>query len=74
MQGYSSVLNLHLRWESGRLGWYDPATGEHIPTYESERDRAERAEAQAQSERDARIQAEDRIRELESELRGVGNQ
>ena len=40
LQGYSSVLNLHLRWESGSLGWYVPATGEHIPTYESQRDRA----------------------------------
>ena len=60
LQGYSSVLNLHLRWESGSLGWYVPATGEHIPTYESQRDRADRAEA--------------RVRELESELRGLGNQ
>ena len=60
---------------------YDPATGEHIPTYESERaarlqaeTRADRAEAQAQREREARLQAEARIRELESELHGIGNQ
>ena len=26
-QGYSAVLDLHLRWEDDRLGWYDPATG-----------------------------------------------
>jgi hypothetical protein len=24
-QGYSTALNLYLRWEQGRLGWYDPA-------------------------------------------------
>ncbi len=81
LQGYSSVLNLYLRWESGRLGWYDPATGEHIPTYETERDRAdraeaqvERAEAQVQRERAARLQAEARVRELENELHGLGSQ
>ena len=88
LQGYSSVLNLHLRWESGSLGWYVPATGEHIPTYESQRDRADRAEAQAdraeaqadraeaqvERERSARLQAEARIRELENELHGLGNQ
>lgn len=26
IQGYSAVLNLHLRWEQGRLAWHDPAT------------------------------------------------
>ena len=81
LQGYSSALNLHLRWESGNLGWYDPATGEHIPTYEFQRDRADRAqaqanraEAQAEREREARRQAEARVRELESELRRRGDQ
>ncbi len=74
LQGYSSVLNLYLRWESGRLGWYDPTTGEHIPTYESQRDRADRAEAQIEREREARLQAEARVRELENELHSLGNQ
>ena len=60
LQGYSSVLNVRLRWESGKLGWHDPATGEHIPTYEYQRDRADRAEA--------------RVRVLEDELRRRGNQ
>ena len=53
-QGYSSVLNLHLRWEGGQLGWYDPATGRHIPRFGDERE--------------ARIAAEERVRELEAEL------
>ena len=60
LQGYSEVLNLYLCWERGRLGWYDPATGQHIPTYADQRYRAER-------ERDARMRAETRIRELEAE-------
>ena len=55
LQGYSQVLNLHLRWENGLLAWHDPATGRHIATFESERARADAAEAYA--------------RELEEELR-----
>ena len=37
MQGYSAVLNLHLRWEQGQRAWHDPATGRHIAAFESER-------------------------------------
>ena len=53
-QGYSAVLQLHLRWEQGQLGWYDPATGQHIIRFDDERA--------------ARIAAEARVRELEAEL------
>ena len=60
-QGYSAALNLILRVEDGFLGLYDPATGEHIPTFESERARAENAEARAEN-------AEARARELEAEI------
>ena len=74
-QGYSVVLNLNLRWENGQLFWYDPATGQAILTYEdqlqradSERNRADNAETELRSERDARIAAEARIRELELRL------
>ena len=81
LQGYSAALNLHLRWEAGRLGWHDPATGEHIPTYESQRARADqegrRADQEgrrADHERAARIQAEARVRELENELHQLRNQ
>jgi Uma2 family endonuclease len=59
-QGYSAVLDLHLRWEDGRLGWYDPATGRHIPRFRDERDRANQAEAQVGIEQEARTQAEAR--------------
>ena len=61
-QGYSAVLNLHLRWEDGKLGWYDPATGRHISRFRDERDRAD-------GEREARLAAEAHVRELEAELR-----
>ena len=53
-QGYSAVLDLHLRWEDGRLGWYDPATGRHITRFRDERDRAN-------AEQEARIQAEAQV-------------
>jgi hypothetical protein len=72
-QGYSAVLDLNLRWEQGQLGWYDPATGRHILTFSDERSRADRAEAELNAEREARVAeraaAEARIRELEEQLR-----
>ena len=54
LQGYSRVLNLFLRWDNGQMGWHDPETGRHIPTFEEERE--------------ARIRAEARVRELEARL------
>ena len=62
LQGYSAVLNLNWGWEGGRLGCHDPATGRHIATFDTERERAD-------TERAARVAAEARIRELETELR-----
>ena len=44
-----------IRWERGQLGWYDPATGRHILTYNDQRKRAVHAEA--------------RVRELGEQLR-----
>ena len=60
-QGYSPTLNLRLRWERGELAFHDRATDRPIATFESERARADNAEA----ERDA---AEARVRELEERL------
>ena len=67
-QGHSAALDLDLRWENGRLGWYDPETGRHIPTYEDEREARIAAEARADREHSARVAAEARIRELEARL------
>ena len=68
-QGHSAALNLNLRAEDGYLGWHDPATGEHIPTLQSQTARLETAEALAEAERAARISAEARTQELEAEVR-----
>ena len=75
-QGYSPVLDLHLRWEGGRLVWHDPATGRPIASLAEERARADaergtrilaeelaRSEAaRARTEQEARVLAEERAR------------
>ena len=61
LQGYSAALDLIIRWERGELHWHDLQTGEHIPTFEQERARADAAE-------EGRLAAEPRVRELEAEL------
>ena len=60
LQGYSTELNLYLRWERGQLRLHDPATGQHIATFESERTRADSERAQAESERTRAESAETR--------------
>ena len=54
MQGYSAALHLIIRWEQGELRWNDPERGRHISTFKQERD--------------AKMAAEARVRELEEEL------
>ena len=56
LQGYSEALNIYLRWEQGDLRLHDPATGRHIATFESERDRADAERNRADTERESRIE------------------
>ena len=62
LQGHSVILNLDLRWTDGQLAWYDPATG---------RARCHPGVGTPGSfqEREARLQAEARVRDLEDQLR-----
>ena len=69
LQGYSPVLNIIIRWEQGRLVWVDPSTQQPILTYEDQRDRADAEMRRTGAEREARLQAEARSRELEEEIR-----
>ena len=69
LQGYSEVLNLNLRWNQGRLEWYDPDTGLHIATLEDERSARAQAEARAVNAETRAESAETRVRELEEEIR-----
>ena len=75
-RAHSPLLNLDLRWEEGRLRFYDPATGrwlennvESLARAEVAEARVEAAEALAEGEREARIAAEARMAEMETELR-----
>ena len=61
LQGYSAALGLFVRWERGELRWHDSETGQEIPTFEQER-------KGRLAEREARLAAEARVRELEAEL------
>ena len=54
LQGYSTALNLNLRAENGYLGWHDPATGQHIPTLQSQTARVQELEAEIRRLRDSR--------------------
>ena len=69
LQGYSAALNLYLRWEQGQLGWHDPASGQHIATFESERVRADTEQAGRIRAEAARNAAEERISQLQEQLR-----
>ena len=62
LRGYSEALGLYLCWREGRLDWYDPTAEDYIPSLESERQRAD-------TERQLRLAAEERIRHLEAQLR-----
>ena len=76
LEGYSAALNLNLRWEDGQLKWHDPDTGDHIATFESEREarlkereRADHERERADLEREARLREQARAEALEAELR-----
>ena len=69
LEGYSAALNLYLRWERGELVFCDPDTRRPIATLEDERAARHAAEAELVLEREARIAAEARVRELEARLR-----
>ena len=60
LQGYSLALNLIIRWDHGQLVWIDPATEAPILTYEDQQRRAD--------------EAEERVRELEQEVRRLSGQ
>ena len=59
--GHSEVLGLTLCWEDGQLRWWDPIARQYLATHDEE------AEGRL-AEREARIAAEARVRELEAEL------
>ena len=78
LQGYSAALNLYLRWERvpgdeerGQLGWYDPETGQHIPTIRDKQEALLQAEARAEQEQAGRLRAEARADSAEARIRAL---
>ena len=74
--GHSDALNLDLCWKYGELRWYDPASQSYIATYDDQADARAAAEAQLsaveeelETERQARLEAEARVRELEQPMK-----
>ena len=54
-RGHSEVLGLDVCWEDGQLRWYDRAAERYLLTFDEEAE--------------ARVAAEERVRELEAEVR-----
>ena len=69
LRGYSEALGLELRWERGTLRFWDPATDQYLPDLTETKAQRDIAIAQWEAEAEARQAAEDRVRQLESELR-----
>ena len=68
-RGHSEVLNLDLCWEHGQLRWFDPVSQRYLLTHDDDAEGRIAAEAQLDVERQARVAAEARVRQLEEELR-----
>ena len=66
LHGHSALLDLDACWDHGKLRWHIPSTGQHLLTVEEEQDAL-------LAEREARITAEARVRELEEQLRARDN-
>ena len=76
LRGYSEALGLELHWDNGILRFWDPTTSEYLPGLteaKSQRDAEAAARRIAVAQRDAEAQArqaaEERVRQLESQLR-----
>ena len=76
LKSYSEVLELSLSWDEGGPRFYDPADGTYLENWRQDREslRQDRESLRAgreslRAEREARASDQDRIRQLEAELR-----
>ena len=67
--GHSQVLGLDLCWEDGWLRWYDPSARRYLRTHDEEVEERAVAEIQRDTALRERDAAQERIRELEAEIR-----
>ena len=68
LQGYSPALNLWLRWEQGRLVWWDPAREAPIKDFEYQKARYEEHRARYEEQRARYERAEAEVERLEGEI------
>ena len=69
LRGFSEVLGLELHWDRGTLRFWDPTTQQYLPDLteaKAQRDAEAEARRVSVAQHDA---AEERVRQLESELR-----
>ncbi len=69
LKGYSEVLELSLAWDNGWPRFYDPASGTYLETWRQDREALRATQGALQAERRARLAEQERIRQLEEELR-----
>ena len=69
IRGHSPALGLDLYWDDGRLRFYDPIRDAWLLDYDEQQEQRIAAEARAETERQARLEAEARLAEMEAELR-----
>jgi len=69
LRGYSESLGLELHWDHGVLRFWDPQTGEYLPDLTEAKAQRDAAVIQRDTELEARQAAEEKVRQLESELR-----
>ena len=81
--GYSEALGLGICWEEEQLRWYDPIAERYLRTFDEEAEERMAAEGEREAERQgrfasqierdaerqARLATEERVRELEAEIR-----
>ena len=70
-RGHSDALNLDLRWEYGKLRWYDPVAQRYLQSYDEIEDDFIAAQELAAQERNARIAAESELEALRAQLRAM---
>ena len=69
LKGYSDVLELSLSWDEGWPRFYDPVDGTYLENWRQDRESLLAERESLQAEREARAVDQDRIRQLEAELR-----
>ena len=69
LKGYSQILQLSLTWHDGWPRFYDPAAGAYLENWQQVWSAHQTTQSALHAERQARAADQERIRQLEAELR-----